>query len=38
VRQLAFKNRGEDAAAKFGVVGFTQSLAKELGPANIRVA
>ena len=25
------------AAAKFGVVGFTQSLAKELGPANIRV-
>ena len=25
------------AAAKFGVVGFTQSLAKELGPSNIRV-
>lgn len=25
------------AAAKFGVVGFTQSLAKELGPHNIRV-
>jgi len=25
------------ASAKFGVVGFTQSLAKELGPANIRV-
>jgi NAD(P)-dependent dehydrogenase (short-subunit alcohol dehydrogenase family) len=26
------------AAAKWGVVGFTQSLAKKLGPANIRVA
>src|SRR5262249_28865889 len=25
------------SAAKFGVVGFTQSLAKELGPDNIRV-
>lgn len=25
------------AAAKFGVIGFTQSLAKELGPHNIRV-
>ncbi|SHI61933.1 NAD(P)-dependent dehydrogenase, short-chain alcohol dehydrogenase family [Aureimonas altamirensis DSM 21988] len=25
------------AAAKWGVVGFTQSLAKELGPSNIRV-
>jgi NAD(P)-dependent dehydrogenase (short-subunit alcohol dehydrogenase family) len=25
------------AAAKFGVIGFTQSLAKELGPKNIRV-
>ena len=25
------------SAAKFGVVGFTQSLAKELGPSNIRV-
>ncbi len=25
------------SAAKFGVVGFTQSLAKELGPANISV-
>lgn len=25
------------AAAKFGVIGFTQSLAKELGPENIRV-
>ncbi|MFT3989539.1 SDR family oxidoreductase [Aestuariivirga sp.] len=25
------------ASAKFGVIGFTQSLAKELGPQNIRV-
>ena len=25
------------AAAKWGVIGFTQSLAKELGPDNIRV-
>jgi NAD(P)-dependent dehydrogenase (short-subunit alcohol dehydrogenase family) len=25
------------SSAKFGVIGFTQSLAKELGPSNIRV-
>jgi NAD(P)-dependent dehydrogenase (short-subunit alcohol dehydrogenase family) len=29
--------RSPYSAAKFGVVGFTQSLAKELGPSNIRV-
>jgi NAD(P)-dependent dehydrogenase (short-subunit alcohol dehydrogenase family) len=29
--------RAPYAAAKFGVIGFTQSLAKELGPSNIRV-
>jgi NAD(P)-dependent dehydrogenase (short-subunit alcohol dehydrogenase family) len=29
--------RSPYAAAKWGVIGFTQSLAKELGPSNIRV-
>lgn len=29
--------RSPYSSAKFGVIGFTQSLAKELGPSNIRV-
>ena len=34
--RLGYPNRTAYAAAKWGVVGFTQSLAIELGPANIR--
>lgn len=35
--RLGYAYRTPYSAAKFGVVGFTQSLAKELGPHNIRV-
>ncbi len=35
--RLGYAFRSPYAAAKWGVIGFTQSLAKELGPENIRV-
>ena len=35
--RLGYAFRTPYSAAKWGVVGFTQSLAKELGPSNIRV-
>ncbi|GAB0113194.1 SDR family oxidoreductase [Acidisoma sp. C75] len=35
--RLGYAYRTPYAASKWAVVGFTQSLAKELGPANIRV-
>ena len=35
--RLGYAFRTPYAAAKWGVVGFTESLAKELGPTNIRV-
>jgi NAD(P)-dependent dehydrogenase (short-subunit alcohol dehydrogenase family) len=35
--RFGYAFRSPYAAAKWGVIGFTQSLAKELGPQNIRV-
>ena len=35
--RFGYAFRAPYSAAKWGVIGFTQSLAKELGPANIRV-
>ncbi len=37
VGKLGFAYRAPYSAVKFGVVGLTQSLAKELGPYNVRV-